>query len=279
MSSRHDLEIRLGSLNEIKEIMSAMKNLSLMEVHKLGRFLDNQRRVIDSIAAAAADLLQFHRTLFPESVTFRDFYLLVGSERGFCGDFNEALVRALEKHAVTAQEKSIVVVGAKLATKLAGDARLRAAISGASVAEEIDGVLVELMDALTETGAQGASEGPLRLTVLHHQPGEEQVAMTLLQALPPAPLNGKRYSHAPLLYLDPQLFLAGLIEQYLFAGLHELLYSSLLAENQRRMQHMDAAVRRLEETCAELVRTRNILRQEEITEEIEVIMLSVEALR
>ena len=205
MSSRRDLEIRLGSLNEIKEIMSAMKNLSLMEVHKLGRFLESQRRVIDSIEAAAADLLQFHRTLFPENVTFRDFYLLVGSERGFCGDFNEALVRALEKHAVTAQEKSIVVVGAKLATKLAGDARLRAAIGGASVAEEIDGVLVELMDALTETGARGASDGPLRLTVLHHQPGEEQVAMTLLQPLPPAPLKGKRYSHAPLLYLDPQL--------------------------------------------------------------------------
>jgi F-type H+-transporting ATPase subunit gamma len=51
-----------------------------------------------------------------------------------------------------------------------------------------------------------------------------------------------------------------------------------MAENQRRMQHMDAAVRRLELTCADLLRRRNILRQEEITEEIEVIMLSVEAL-
>jgi F-type H+-transporting ATPase subunit gamma len=45
------------------------------------------------------------------------------------------------------------------------------------------------------------------------------------------------------------------------------------------MQHMDTAVRRLEKTSAELVRNRNSLRQEEITEEIEVIMLSVEALR
>jgi len=51
-----------------------------------------------------------------------------------------------------------------------------------------------------------------------------------------------------------------------------------MAENQRRMQHMDAAVRRLERTSAEVWQRRNILRQEEITEEIEVIMLSVEAL-
>jgi F-type H+-transporting ATPase subunit gamma len=72
--------------------------------------------------------------------------------------------------------------------------------------------------------------------------------------------------------------LTGLIEQYLFAALHELLYSSLMAENQRRMQQMDAAVRRLEKNSADLLRKRNISRQEEITEEIEVIMLSVEAL-
>ena len=45
------------------------------------------------------------------------------------------------------------------------------------------------------------------------------------------------------------------------------------------MQHMDAAVRRLERTSADLLRKRNIIRQEEITEEIEVIMLSVEALK
>jgi F0F1-type ATP synthase gamma subunit len=41
---------------------------------------------------------------------------------------------------------------------------------------------------------------------------------------------------------------------------------------------MDAAVRRLERTSAELLRRCNTLRQEEITEEIEVIMLSVKAL-
>ena len=68
-------------------------------------------------------------------------------------------------------------------------------------------------------------------------------------------------------------------EQYLFAALHELLYTSLMAENERRTKHMDAAVRRLEQTSTELSRRRNLLRQEEITEEIEVIMLSVEALQ
>jgi len=195
-------------------------------------------------------------------------FLLVGWQRtGLLRRLQRGTDRAFESHGAAAQKNSVVVVGAKLATKLAGDTRLRATISGASVVEEIDGLLIGLMNALIGTPARGASDAPLRLTVLHHQPGQGPVAVTLLQPWQPRPLQGKRHSHPPLLYLQPQLFLT---------GLHELLYSSLLAENQRRMQHMDAAVRRLEETCAELVRTRNILRQEEITEEIEVIMLSVE---
>ena len=175
-------------------------------------------------------------------------------------------------------EKSAIVVGAKLASKLADDTRLRAAIDGAGVVEEVDAVLVKLMEVLTAPAMPGASDGPLRLTVFHHQPEQEQVAVTILQPLQPAAMKKQPYPHAPLLYLPPRSFLGGLVERYLFACLHELIYSSLMAENQRRMQHMDAAVRRLEKTSAELVRKRNVLRQEEITEEIEVIMLSVEAL-
>jgi F-type H+-transporting ATPase subunit gamma len=131
---------------------------------------------------------------------------------------------------------------------------------------------------LTSPSVPSASEGPLRLTVLHHQPDAEPVAVTILQPLQSASPKNTRFAHAPRLYLTPQSFLTGLVEQYLFAELHEILYSSLMAENQRRMQNMDSAVRRLEKTSAELLRKRNSLRQEEITEEIEIIMLSVGAL-
>jgi F-type H+-transporting ATPase subunit gamma len=51
-----------------------------------------------------------------------------------------------------------------------------------------------------------------------------------------------------------------------------------MAEHLHRVQHLDAATHRLEEQAAELSLKRNTLRQEEITEEIEVILLSTEAL-
>ena len=61
--------------------------------------------------------------------------------------------------------------------------------------------------------------------------------------------------------------------------MHDVFYSSLMAENRRRLQHMEGAMQRMEERAGDLQRKYNLLRQEEITEEIEVIMLSSDALR
>ena len=83
-------------------------------------------------------------------------------------------------------------------------------------------------------------------------------------------------NHSVVLQVLKQRFARELLEQYLFARLHELLYSSLLAENEARLEHLESAVQRLERKSGELFRRRNVLRQEEITEEIEVIMLSAE---
>jgi F-type H+-transporting ATPase subunit gamma len=278
MSKRRDFEAQLRSLNEIKEIMNAMKNLSLMELHRLTRFLDAQRRVVAGIEAAAADFLLFHPELLPGDQESRNVYLLVGSERGFCGDFNESLLRALENHTGSARDVTVIAIGSKLAAALTGDARVVGSLGGASVVEEVDVVLIRLMKSLTGLSTADRAAAPLRLTVFHHDIAEEGVKISVLRPFQQAATQSIRFTHPPLLYLPAETFVTGLAEQYLFAALHELLYSSLMAENERRMQHMDSAVRRLERTSADLVRRRNILRQEEITEEIEVIMLSVEAL-
>ena len=81
-----------------------------------------------------------------------------------------------------------------------------------------------------------------------------------------------------MLNLEPLQVLSQLTDQYLFAALHEVFYASLMAENRNRLEHMDNAIRRLEKDVAKLRLRYNALRQEEIIEEIEIIMLSAEAL-
>ena len=52
-----------------------------------------------------------------------------------------------------------------------------------------------------------------------------------------------------------------------------------MVENRYRLEHMDNAIRQLDKRVNRLQLQYNTMRQEEITEEIEVIMLSVENLR
>jgi F-type H+-transporting ATPase subunit gamma len=75
------------------------------------------------------------------------------------------------------------------------------------------------------------------------------------------------------------MFLTQLVDLYLFSLLHKIFYSALLAENRARVSHLEGAIQRLKKQASELERKRNVLRQEEITEEIELLMLSAERLR
>ncbi len=65
------------------------------------------------------------------------------------------------------------------------------------------------------------------------------------------------------------------MEQYLFAALHALLFGSLMAEHQQRARHLEGALQRVDGRVRELRQRRNLLRQEEITEEIELILLNL----
>ena len=75
------------------------------------------------------------------------------------------------------------------------------------------------------------------------------------------------------------MFFSELARHYLWAQMHDVFYSSLMAENRRRLRHMEGAIRRMEGKAGEMQRKYNMLRQEESVEEIEVIMLSNDALQ
>ena len=92
MSKRSELEIHLNSLRDINEILAAMKSLAFMESHKLARLLTAQERVVSSLESAASDFLAFHPELVPGPAGSEPTYLLIGSERGFCGVFNEHIL-------------------------------------------------------------------------------------------------------------------------------------------------------------------------------------------
>jgi F-type H+-transporting ATPase subunit gamma len=272
MTRRHEMRQRMQRVEEIRKILGAMKSLAYMETRKLTHRIENQQLVVQTIEQAAADFLSFHP--YPSAVNeLPRVFIVIGSERGFCGDLNQKLLHCLEYRTTDSEaaRSALIAVGYRIGAKLQGHPLLAAAIEGADTAEEIDRVLARIVDTLAGLRDR---YGPVSLSAVYLSHETDEVTTEPL--LPPfeeSAENGPGFTVPPLLYLQPQDFLLRLVDQFLLAALHEILYASLMAENRRRVQHLDGALRHLDRRLDDLRRKDRQLRQEEIIEEIEVILL------
>ncbi|MEJ2007324.1 MAG: F0F1 ATP synthase subunit gamma [Acidobacteriota bacterium] len=284
MTKKRELKERVESLGDVRDILAAMKNLSLVEVAKLNRFIATQRQVVHVSEEAAADFLSF----FPftlgtqEKTGGQRICLLVGSERGFCGDFNDLVVRQFRTLEEISQnpELAIVVIGGRLAGKLSDDPRVQLVLAAPSAPEEVPGTIDNILSWLAEVTEARETLSSESLIVVYNEELETGVQTTVMRPLESlSRAEPRRFPYPPTLNLPPSKLFVQLADHYLFSVLHYFFYSSLMAEHRQRIRHMDVAIRHLEEGLSRLARRLNSLRQEEITQEIEVIMLSVEALQ
>ena len=277
MSKRRDIEEHVKILEEIKGIVGAMKNLALMESHKLSRVLETQHRAVSDIEAAGQDFVAFHPTLQPEA-SGKELYLVIGAERGFCGDFNTRLLSTLDQHLQSTdnREPVLVIVGRKVWERAERLYRIAAAVEGPTVSEDVQAVLLRVIDQLREVAARQRYGGRAPVTAVYHDGVTESVVVRPLRPFqsPSSPRARSERAFPPLLTLPPTVFFSQLIDLYLFSLLHAIFYSALMAESRARLAHLESSIRRLERDQTALLRRRNVLRQEEITEEIEMLMLS-----
>ncbi|MCK9397328.1 MAG: F0F1 ATP synthase subunit gamma [Methylobacter sp.] len=279
MSLSRELQLHITQLKEIRSILNSMKNLAFMEIHKLQRFRTMQGQAVANVERAALDFLDFYPGPAAVDDNAAHICILLGAERGFCGDFNESLINAIAAKTYT----GVIAIGSRLCNRQEDiAAEVVATLGGANVAEEIPAIINSLIDAISSLhgGGTAAKVPPgLQLTVVYHDNAPNQTVQR--QLLPPFPQqNGQtlHYGSPPILNLEPGEFFADLLDHYLFAVLHEIFYISLMAENHRRLQHLEGAVNHLDDETVKLQRKSQIYRQEEITEEIEVILLNAENL-
>lgn len=252
--------------------MNSMKNLAYIEARKLDRFLDAQTAVVQSIEEAAADFVSFYPETLPDAEESTEVYLLLGSERGFCGNFNHAILKNMELLVSDTPPRSpVITVGQKLSGLLKGDERVAAGLEGPSVVEEVPAVLKTVVRELTALQQRHAM---LTVTAVYHGVEGRVIQQQILPPFQHLLHQPRRFANPPILNQHPREFMLELTDHYLFAALYEILYASFMAENHHRVGHLESAVRHLDDQSTELKRQCNALRQEEIIEEIEVILLS-----
>lgn len=270
MARYRQVERQRVQLEELHGIIASMKTLAQLELHKLTAVVEPRRAMGQVLEQVVSEFLHFYPRPKEKGVG-RTLWLLVGSERGFCGDFNNALIRKLLEEFPECREtpQRVVAVGRKLWIRLEEAVPGFIPLTGTSVSEELTSTLEALVREMRD---QLVKQQATALRVICH--GEDPGEVNLFSLLPPVESPNVTVGvTAPMLQMTPDAFFSSLLPRYLYLTLIELFTASLLAENHYRVQHLEGAVNRLEERVDMLGSRARALRQEEITDEIETILL------
>jgi F-type H+-transporting ATPase subunit gamma len=265
MSQRREIEGRLALYDDLSGIMRAMRSFALAELHRVARRETAQNKVMEILAETLRDLSPAMPA--PPECT-GDVWLLFGSVRGFCGSFNEDVMRGLQ--AAGRQAAPVVVVGERLAANLA-DGPSRFVVPGPLGAVDAAAAVERLLPALD--AARQLIPGEAGVMVCYRD--ETAARSERLLPLPAAMANATRSGATrflPLLQEPASRVAEQVMAHYLFHALLVRLLHAIRVENRMRLTQMENALRHLERSGEDLLLQRNRLRQEEIVEEIEVIV-------
>jgi F-type H+-transporting ATPase subunit gamma len=266
MSKRNILQEHVIVLQEIKSIIKAIKNLALIEVNKTEKFIGKTATNVSTIESAIADLLHFFT--YDLNIVEPKTYIIIGSEHGFCGNFNELLLKKVQS--LPQENLQLIPIGQKLITKLEmQNLPILKLIAGANVAEEITEIILQLIARL-----RAMPFGSWAIICITEQDGKI-LADTIYPFSKLQKLPASNDSYPPLLNLPPTQVLQDVLDHYLFVTLYQIFYHSFYIENRYRMQHMEGALQWLDDDINAQKLLANSLRQEEITEELELMFSNV----
>ena len=277
MTSLRNVERQAQSLSDIRAIMNSMRSLAYMETTKLGRIVPAQRAVTAHIETAAADLLAFHPDIVPQADVADQVWVVLGTERGFCGSLNQTLLQHIagESGAPPGHSDTIIAIGRKLHAVLENAAVARQPLTyldGAGVTEETPSVINRIID---ELDTLQRNDNSLAISAIYHDSQNQLLVRELLPPFRALREGNEAHANPPIIGVAPADLLMDLSDQYLFSVLFEILYDSLLNENLHRVRHLGEAVRHLDKQTVSLAHRANALRQEQIIEEIEVLLLNI----
>lgn len=257
-----DITARIQGIRELGSVVNAMRGIAGARAQQARSALQAVELYSGSLSAAIGQALGF---LPPEAATpgaKGRILILFAGEQGFAGAFNERMFDAARSHLdgvdlfligtrgeILAAERGIVVAWKapmpahpdsipKLANHIATELYRRIA-SG-----RIGGA--EVLYARSATSAQSAHLFPLD----------------------PKRFKDPRRGNEPLLNLSPDVLLAELTEDYIYAQLCDAALHAFAAENEARTEAMAAAHREIGRQLAGLESRQRIVRQDEITAEI-----------
>jgi F-type H+-transporting ATPase subunit gamma len=280
---------RIRTTQDLQSIVRTMKSLSGVSIHQY--------------EVAAAAVREYHRTIEfglqialqagPSVETVEPdqqeciAILLLGSDLGLCGRFNDQIVDyAVEWVAGQQDERKPfrwLTVGARATARL--EAQGIESVATYSLPGSING-LSEMVGTILEVVDQWRDEGVIDRAVILYNRREELGALAprmrwlwppdprYLQALVDRPWHSRTL---PMFTMDRAALLSALIRQHLFVSIFQAGAESMSAEHAARLSAMQSAERNIVERLEEMNAEHSRARQNAITAELLDIIAGFEA--
>ncbi|MGE0710669.1 MAG: F0F1 ATP synthase subunit gamma [Planctomycetota bacterium] len=291
MESLAKVERRIASLEELLEVVTGIRGLAAARAHQTIRLLEGAR----AHAAVVAEALRACASLLPEAAGAVEAGLaeagrargaqgervvvVLGSEQGFVGGFNEQLwdAAAPALGVGLAPPARLLVAGTR-GVRAANERGIEPAWT-TRMATRAQGVLAVARRIAAETYASDVASVEVFFQA-GRRLGERRVERLRL-----LPLDLAAYAHGragelpPLRNLPREELLRRVVGEYVLAELVRAATESFASENAARLAAMTAAHESVERKLEELGRRAAQLRQDEVTTELLDVITGVEALR
>ncbi len=273
MSALGEVQARIASIRKLKAVVSAMRGIAATHVQQARASLQGYRAYTDVIAGGlgrAVQLLEPDPAAHPASVTGPTAVVMFAAEHGFAGAFSE---HVLDAPAPAAETVKPFVVGARgliLATQRGWTVDWTA-----PMASQVSGVAATARR-VADTLYSGFTEGRFaRAEIVFAQTMAGADVAVVRRPILPLDLEAFRAPRAgppPLTNLPPPRLVEQLVGEYVFAELALAALESFASENAARLATMESARMNIDKKLDDLSGQERLLRQEEITAEVQDIV-------
>lgn len=288
MDSLESLKKKITTAQELLSVVKTMKSLAAVNIRQLEGAVSSLEEYNHIVDLSWQALFRSPGRITPAKQSNRAICLVLGSDQGMCGPFNEVIVDlALEKEQALAEkhmEASFWAVGERVRSGL--EERGRKQQEYFALPGSLLGINGQVQLVVQSFEAWQREKGVETLHVFFSQLGHGGSYQPVHSRLLPLDqtwlekYEGKKWPGTclPLLGLQWEELFRHLFRQYLFVSLYRVFAQSMASENTARLNSMQAAEKNILEMAEELQGKFRETRQTMITEELLDIISGFEAI-
>lgn len=291
MLTLQELNRQIQSAEELRSVVTTMKNLAAVNIRQYQRAVES----LGDYAATIEDGLHVALRSGPGipvraggSTEASRGAIVIGSDQGMVGDFNERIARfAIERltGAGGSDGAPLMVAGFKAAAVLASEGFDTEEVL--PLPGSVEGVVEPVGRLLVTVEEWRRAKAVEEITIFYNESREgaayrpRSVRLSPVDTVWLEELRDRQWSSRtlPIHTMDRLHLLSRLLREYIFVVVYRAFAESLASENATRLASMQAAERNIEERLDELGERYNYRRQSAITAEMLDIAAGFEVLR